>query len=120
MSNHLPLTLKTALKRRTRAIIDKATADMALSRDEYIDPADGLIHCKNCRGYRQTIVPAPFGNGYIMPRYVAPARQKQNASEKRPRNSGTAWRVSSAGGRRDFKTAICTITPLPTTTGKIR
>lgn len=103
-----------------RAIIDKATVDMALSRDEYIDPVDGLIHCKSCGGYCQTIVAATFGIGYIMPVVSVPVRQKQNASARRPRNSGTAWNVSNTGGRRDFKTAICTITPLPTTTGKTR
>ena len=28
-----------------RALIDKAAAGMELAGDEYIDPADGLIHC---------------------------------------------------------------------------
>ena len=43
-----------------RALIDKAAAGMELTGDEYIDPADGLIHCKKCGGQRQTVVPC-FG-----------------------------------------------------------
>ena len=35
-----------------RAIIDKAAASAELAGDEYIDPADGLIHCKKCKGQR--------------------------------------------------------------------
>ena len=31
-----------------RALIDKAAAGMELAGDEYIDPSDGLIHCKKC------------------------------------------------------------------------
>ena len=36
-----------------RALIDKAAAGMELAGDEYIDPSDGLIHCKKCGGQRQ-------------------------------------------------------------------
>ena len=43
-----------------RTIIDRAAADLSLAEDEYIDPADGLIHCKHCGGNRQTVVPC-FG-----------------------------------------------------------
>ena len=43
-----------------RALIDKAAAGVELAGDEYIDPADGLIHCKKCGGQRQTVVPC-FG-----------------------------------------------------------
>ena len=31
--------------------------------DEYLDPADGLLHCKTCHGLRQTVIPAPGGTG---------------------------------------------------------
>ena len=44
-----------------RALIDKAAAGVELAGDEYIDPADGLIHCKKCGGQRQTVVPC-FGD----------------------------------------------------------
>ena len=43
-----------------RAFIDKAAAGVELAEDEYIDPSDGLIHCKKCGGQRQTVVPC-FG-----------------------------------------------------------
>ena len=38
-----------------RALIDKAAAGVELAEDEYIDPSDGLIHCKKCGGQRQTL-----------------------------------------------------------------
>ena len=43
-----------------RALIDKAAAGVELAGDEYIDPADGLIHCKKCGGQRQTVVPVSY------------------------------------------------------------
>ena len=58
-----------------RALIDKAAAGMELAGDEYIDPADGLIHCKKCGGQRQTVVPCFGKPGYFMPRCIwKPAR----------------------------------------------
>ena len=51
-----------------RALIDKAAAGVELAGDEYIDPADGLIHCKKCGGQRQTVVPCFGKSGYFMPR----------------------------------------------------
>ncbi len=70
-----------------REIIDKAAADLTLARDEYIDPADGLLHCKNCGGYRQAIVANPFGIGYIMPRCICPCQAEAeyplNTSQKK-------------------------------------
>ncbi|NBH73966.1 AAA family ATPase [Clostridiaceae bacterium] len=44
--------------------------------DEYIEPADGLIHCKKCHGSRQTVVPRFGGSGYFMPRCLCPCKQK--------------------------------------------
>ena len=71
-----------------RAIIDKAAADMELTEDEYIDPADGLIHCKKCKGQRQTVVPNFGKPGYFMPRCVCQCQreaeeQRQAAEEQR-------------------------------------
>jgi len=40
-------------------------------------------------------------------------------SARPPRNGSAAWSASSAGRPRACKTAICTTTPLPTTTAKI-
>ena len=96
-----------------RALIDKAAAGMELAGDEYIDPADGLIHCKRCGGQRQTVVPCFGKPGYFMPRCIC---QCQREAEEQRR---AAWSVSSAGRPRACKTAICTTTPLPTTTAKI-
>ncbi len=48
-----------------RALIDKAAAGVELAGDEYIDPADGLIHCKKCGGQRQTVVPC-FGKTRLL------------------------------------------------------
>ena len=50
-----------------RAFIDKAAAGVELAEDEYIDPSDGLIHCKKCGGQRQTVVPCFGKSGYFMP-----------------------------------------------------
>lgn len=59
-----------------RAAIDRAARDMKLAGDEYIEPADGLIHCKKCCGSRQTVVPRFGGSGYFMPRCLCPCQQK--------------------------------------------
>lgn len=73
-----------------RAAIDRAAADLVLAGDEYIDPADGLIHCRKCGGYRQTVLPAPFGNGYLMPHCACPCqaeatRQRAEAEKQKMR-----------------------------------
>ena len=72
-----------------RAIIDKAAAGVELAGDEYIDPADGLIHCKKCGGQRQTIVPCFGKPGYFMPRCICQcqreAEEQRKAAEERQR-----------------------------------
>ncbi len=65
-----------------RAAIDRAAGDMELAGDEYIEPADGLIHCKKCRGSRQTVVPRFGGSGYFMPRCLCPCQQKAQEERK--------------------------------------
>ena len=55
-----------------RAAIDRAAGDMELAGDEYLEPADGLIHCKNCHCSRQTVMPRFGGSGYFMPRCLKP------------------------------------------------
>ena len=64
-----------------RALIDKAAAGVELAGDEYIDPADGLIHCKKCGGQRQTVVPCFGKPGYFMPRCIC---QCQREAEEKP------------------------------------
>ena len=70
-----------------RALIDKAAAGMELAGDEYIDPADGLIHCKKCGGQRQTVVPCFGKPGYFMPRCIC---QCQREAEEQRKRRGTA------------------------------
>ena len=69
-----------------RAIIDKAAADPTLAEDEYIDPADGLIHCKKCGGNRQTVVPCFGKSGYFMPRCICPCQAEAERQRKEPGN----------------------------------
>ena len=72
-----------------RALIDKAAAGVELAGDEYIDPADGLIHCKKCGGQRQTVVPCFGKSGYFMPRCICQCQQEaeeqRKAAEERQR-----------------------------------
>ena len=72
-----------------RALIDKAAAGVELAGDEYIDPADGLIHCKKCGGQRQTVVPCFGKPGYFMPRCICQCQQEaeeqRKAAEERQR-----------------------------------
>ena len=59
-----------------------ANADKKLAGDEYIEPADGLIHCKKCRGSRQTVVSRFGGSGYFMPRCLCSCQQKAQEERK--------------------------------------
>ena len=72
-----------------RAFIDKAAAGVELAEDEYIDSADGLIHCKKCGGQRQTVVPCFGKSGYFMPRCICQcqreAEEQRKAAEERQR-----------------------------------
>ena len=62
--------------------IDRAAGDMELAGDEYIEPADGLIHCKKCRGSRQTVVLRFGGSDYFIPRCLCPCQQKAQEERK--------------------------------------
>ena len=66
-----------------RAFIDKAAAGVELAGDEYIDPSDGLIHCKKCGGQRQTVVPCFGKSGYFMPRCICQCQQEAEEQRKR-------------------------------------
>ena len=72
-----------------RAFIDKAAAGVELAEDEYIDPSDGLIHCKKCGGQRQTVVPCFGKSGYFMPHCICQcqreAEEQRKAAEERQR-----------------------------------
>ncbi len=64
-----------------RALIDRTMTDTQPAEDEYIEPSDGLLHCRRCGEPRQTVVPHPFGQGYFMPRCVCACQREEN--EKR-------------------------------------
>ena len=102
-----------------RALIDKAATGVELAGDEYIDPSDGLIHCKKCGGQRQTVVPCFGKSGYFMPRCICQcqreAEEQRKAAEERQRRMG----VLNAERHRVCKTVICTTTHFPMTTAKI-
>lgn len=59
-----------------RTIIDEINGNPALSADEYIDPADGLIHCRSCGGRRQIVLPSPFHEGFVVPRCICPCQKE--------------------------------------------
>ncbi len=61
-----------------------------IREDEYLDPADGLFHCRKCRGPRQVVIADPFGRGPFKPRRVCPCqreaeRRRREAEERRQR-----------------------------------
>ena len=61
---------------------------MIAHEDEYLDPADGLLHCRKCGGPRQTRI--QFNGDSFTPRCVCPCqREKENrrreAEERRQR-----------------------------------
>ena len=62
-----------------RAFLTANAAAQIQRDDEYLDPADGLLHCKTCHGLRQTVIPAPGGTGFLRPRCLCPC---QSAAEK--------------------------------------
>ena len=84
-----------------RALIDKAAAGMELAGDEYIDPSDGLIHCKKCGGQRQTVVPCFGKSGYFMPRCICQcqreAEEQRKAAEERQRRMERIKRRKAQG-----------------------
>ena len=84
-----------------RAFIDKAAAGMELAEDEYIDPSDGLIHCKKCGGQRQTVVPCFGKPGYFMPRCICQcqreAEEQRKAAEERQRRMERIKRRKAQG-----------------------
>ena len=91
-----------------------ANAAAQLQRDdEYLDPADGLLHCKTCHGLRQTVIPAPGGTGFLRPRCLCPCqsaaeKQRKAAEEKRERLERIQRR--KAHGLQDRRLYDCTFT----------
>ena len=90
-----------------RALIDKAAAGVELAGDEYIDPADGLIHCKKCGGQRQTVVPCFGKPGYFMPRCICQCQQE--AEEQRKAAEERQRRMERCQPRTHFGQRCCLI-----------
>ena len=61
-------------------LLSNASQNAVLAADEYIDPADGLIHCKSCGGQRQAVVPICGITKHFTPRCLCPC---QTAAEQR-------------------------------------
>ena len=93
-----------------RALIDKAAAGVELAGDEYIDPADGLIHCKKCGGQRQTVVPRFGKPGYFMPRCICQcqreAEEQRKAAEERQRRMGAYQAPEGPGPSRPLSVRL--------------
>ena len=61
-----------------------------IREDEYLDPVDGLIHCRKCGGPRQAVIPDPVKGGSFKPRCVCPCQReaercRREAEERRQR-----------------------------------
>lgn len=63
-----------------QALLNSAAPNVVLAADEYIDPADGLIHCKSCGGRRQAAIPIHGVAEHFTPRCLCPC---QTAAEQR-------------------------------------
>lgn len=100
-------------------LLSNASQNAVLAADEYIDPADGLIHCKSCGGRRQAVIPIHGIAEHFTPRCLCP-RQPQSSAARRPRSSENVSNAFGADASKACRTVICTTTPLPTTMGKIR
>ena len=86
--------------------------------DEYLDPADGLLHCKTCHGLRQTVIPAPGGTGFLRPRCLCLVRVLRKNSAKQQKKNGSVWNAFSGEKHMGYRIAASTIARLPTITEK--
>lgn len=67
-----------------RAWIDRNAGATELAADEYIDPTDGLIHCKAAKASGRPLFPASESRDISCPGVSAPVRPRQSASAKKP------------------------------------
>ena len=101
-------------------LLSNVSQNAVLAADEYIDPADSLIHCKSCGGRRQAVIPIHGIAEHFILAAFAPVRQPQSSAARRPRSSENVSNAFGADASKACRTVICTTTPLPTTMGKIR
>lgn len=65
-----------------RGWIDRTSEKLEPRADEYIDPSDGLLHCKKCRGLRQIVIPNFGKPGYLTPRCICPCQMEAQRQRK--------------------------------------
>lgn len=107
------------LSSEIHVLLNSAAQNIVLAADEYIDPADGLIHCKSCGGQRQAVIPIHGIAEHFTLDAFAPVWRLQNSAAERLKNRENVLSASGAGVSKACKTVTYTITPLPTTMGKI-
>lgn len=78
------------LSSEIHVLLNSAAQNIVLAADEYIDPADGLIHCKSCGGQRQAVVPIPgsaecFTHRCLCPCQTLTEQHRRAAEEQRKR-----------------------------------
>ena len=59
-----------------------------IQEGEYLDPADGLIHCRECGGPRQVVITNPFNHRGDIMRRLCPCqaeaeRRREEACQRR-------------------------------------
>lgn len=74
------------LSSEIHVLLNSAAQNIVLAADEYINPDDGLIHCKSCGGQRQAVVPIPGSAECFTPRCLCPCQtlteQHRRAAEE--------------------------------------
>ena len=80
--------------------------------DEYLDPADGLLHCKTCHGLRQTVIPAPGGTGVSPTTLPVPlpeccGKQRKAAEEKTGASGTQASKSTWVAGSPPLRLHVC-------------
>lgn len=106
------------LSSEIHVLLNSAAQNIVLAADEYIDPADGLIHCKSCGGQRQAVVPIPGSAECFTPRCLCPCQtlteQHRRAAEEQRKRS-----ASGAAASKAYKAVIYAITLSIMTTATI-
>ena len=87
-----------------RSWIEQYAGKTEPKEGEYVDPADGLLHCKKCGGLRQTVIPNFGKPGYLTPRCVCPcqmAAEQQRKQEEAQRERMDRIKRRKAQGLQD-------------------
>ncbi len=101
-----------------RAFLTANAAAQIQRDDEYLDPADGLLHCKTCHGLRQTVIPAPGGQVFSDHAACAPARVLRKNSAKQQKKNASVWNAFSVEKHMGYRIVASTIARLQTITEK--